>query len=49
MDVSHEQFEHHDTESPLPPTANHWVPLALPLIALLMGLMFVGIMLFTQR
>ena len=49
MDVSHDDIEIHETESPLPPAANHWAPLFLPLLALMMGVLFVGIMFFTQH
>lgn len=33
----------------LPPQVTRWVPLLLPLLALILGLLFVGIMLLTLR
>ncbi len=47
MDASYEHAEYDADESPLPPMANKWAPLFLPLIAATMGLLFVGIMLLT--
>jgi hypothetical protein len=47
MDIPHDDAEGYVDGSPLPPSANHWVPLFLPLLAATMGLMFVGIMLLT--